>query len=219
MKIAKNSKFILQGDSVTDAGRARPVAEGLFNPHGTGYPNIVQGLLTSVYPDYMIRVVNMGVSGNTSRDLKARWKTDTLDLRPDWVSIMIGINDIWRQFDVPQMPEASVGPDDYRRNLQDILDMTKPVVQGIVLLPPVFWELNTQDPMAARAREYGAICRELAAKNGVLFADAQAYADRVLKHCHPAYISWDRVHPNIPGHNVLAHALLDALDFDFNRVF
>ncbi len=218
MKIAKNSKFILQGDSVTDAGRARPVAEGLFNPHGTGYPNIVQGLLTSVYPDYMIRVVNMGVSGNTSRDLKARWKADTLDLRPDWVSIMIGINDIWRQFDVPQCPEASVGPDDYRRNLQDILDMTKPVVQGIVLLPPVFWELNTKDPMAARAREYGAICRELAEKNGVLFADAQAYADRVLKHCHPAYISWDRVHPNIPGHNVLAHALLDALDFDFNRV-
>ena len=45
MKIAKNSKFVIQGDSVTDAGRARPVAEGLFNPHGTGYPNVVQGLL------------------------------------------------------------------------------------------------------------------------------------------------------------------------------
>ena len=218
MKIAPHSKFVLQGDSVTDAGRVRPVAEGLFNPHGTGYPNVVQGLLTSVYPDYMIRVVNMGVSGNTSRDLLARWQTDTLDLHPDWVSIMIGINDIWRQFDVQQIPEAGVGPEEYRANLQKILDMTKPVVKGIVLMTPVFWELNTQDAMAARAREYGAICRELAEKNGVLFADAQAYADRVLKHCHPAYITWDRVHPNIPGHNVLAHALLDALDFDFNRV-
>ena len=218
MKIAPNSKFVLQGDSVTDAGRARPVAEGLFNPHGTGYPNVVQGLLTSVYPDYMIRVVNMGVSGNTTRDLLARWQTDTLDLHPDWVSIMIGINDIWRQFDVQQIPEAGVGPEEYRANLQKILDMTKPVVKGIVLMTPVFWELNTQDAMAARAREYGAICRELAEKNDVLFADAQAYADRVLKHCHPAYITWDRVHPNIPGHNVLAHALLDALDFDFNRV-
>ena len=217
MKIGKNQKFILQGDSVTDAGRGRPVAEGLFNPHGTGYPNIVQGLLTSVYPDRMIRVVNMGVSGNTSRDLKARWKTDTLDLRPDWVSIMIGINDVWRQFDVPQIPEAAVGPDEYRQNLQDILDMTRPVVQGIVLMTPVFWELNEKDAMAARTREYGEICRELAKSNGTLFADAQAYADRVLRHCHPAYISWDRVHPNIPGHNVLAHALLDALDFDYAR--
>ena len=217
MKIDKNDKFILQGDSVTDAGRSRPVAEGLFNPHGTGYPNVVQGLLTSVYPDYRIRVVNMGVSGDTSKSLLARWKTDTLDLRPDWVSIMIGINDVWRQFDVPQIPESAVGPDEYRRNLQEILNITKPVVKGIVLMTPVFWELNTNDAMAARTREYGEICRDLARRNGVLFADAQAYADRVLKHCHPAYISWGRVHPNIPGHNVLAHALLDALDFDYAR--
>lgn len=218
MKIAKNSKFVIQGDSVTDAGRARPVAEGLFNPHGTGYPNVVQGLLTSVYPDYMIRVVNMGISGNTSKNLLERWQTDTLDLRPDWVSIMIGINDVWRQYDLPQIPEDAVGPDEYRDNLQKILDMTKPVTKGIVLMTPVFWELNTQDAMAARTREYGEICKELAKKNGVILADAQAYADRVLRHCHPAYITWDRVHPNIPGHNVLAHALLDAIDFDFNRV-
>ncbi|NLB68495.1 MAG: GDSL family lipase, partial [Lentisphaerae bacterium] len=47
MKIQKNSKFLLVGDSVTDAGRSRPVGEGLFNPHGTGYPNVVHGLLTS----------------------------------------------------------------------------------------------------------------------------------------------------------------------------
>lgn len=218
MKIAKNSKFVIQGDSVTDAGRARPVAEGLFNPHGTGYPNVVQGLLTSVYPDYMIRVVNMGISGNTSKNLLERWQTDTLDLRPDWVSIMIGINDVWRQYDLPQIPEDAVGPEEYRDNLQKILDMTKPVTKGIVLMTPVFWELNTQDAMAARTREYGEICKELAKKNGVILADAQAYADRVLRHCHPAYITWDRVHPNIPGHNVLAHALLDAIDFDFNRV-
>ena len=218
MKIEKNSKFVIQGDSVTDAGRARPVAEGLFNPHGTGYPNVVQGLLTSVYPDYMIRVVNMGVSGNTSKNLLDRWQTDTLDIRPDWVSIMIGINDVWRQFDLPQIPEDAVGPDEYRANLQKILDMTKPVVKGIVLMTPVFWELNTKDAMAARTREYGEICKELAKKNDVILADAQAYADRVLQHCHPAYITWDRVHPNIPGHNVLAHVLLDAIDFDFNRV-
>ena len=51
----------------------------------------------------------------------------------------------------------------------------------------------------------------------IIFADAQAYADAMLRHCHPAYVSWDRVHPNIPGHNVLAHALLDAIGFDFNR--
>ena len=217
MKIAPRSKFLLVGDSVTDMGRARPVAQGLFNPHGTGYPNVVQGLLTSVYPDYFVNVVNMGVSGNTVRDLKARWKEDVLDLRPDWVSVMIGVNDVWRQFDVPQLPESAVQPEEYRATLGELVDRTQPLVKGLVLMTPVFWELHTADAMAARVREYGQICREVAAEKDVLFCDAQAYADRVLEHCHSSYIAWDRVHPNIPGANVLAHALLDTLEFDWNR--
>ncbi len=94
MKLQPRDKFVLIGDSVTDMSRARPAGQGLFNPHGTGYPNVVQGLLTSVYPDYFINVVNMGVSGNTVRDLKARWETDVVALRPDWLSIMIGVNDV-----------------------------------------------------------------------------------------------------------------------------
>lgn len=217
MKIEKNSKFLLIGDSITDAGRNRPVAEGLFNPHGTGYANIVYGLLTSVYPDRMIRVVNMGNSGNTVRDLKARWQTDVIDLKPDWVSIMIGANDVWRQFDLPNIPESHVYEDEYEATLDELIAQTKPFVKGLVVMTPVFWEKNKQDAMAAKIAAYGAICKNLAEKHGVIFADAQAYADRFLEHCHPAYVSWDRVHPNIPGHTVLAHALLDALDFDFNR--
>ncbi len=217
MKIQKNSKFLLVGDSVTDAGRSRPVGEGLFNPHGTGYPNVVHGLLTSVYPDYNIRVVNMGVSGNTSRDLRNRWQCDVIDLKPDWVSVMIGLNDVWRQFDSPLVKESHVYPEEYKEALEEIITGTKPNVKGMVLMPPVFWELNKDDPMAAMTMQYGSICRELAAEHDIIFADAQAYADRMLQHCHPAYVTWDRVHPNIPGHNVLAHALLDAIDFDFNR--
>ena len=217
MKIAPRSKFLLVGDSVTDMGRARPVAEGLFNPHGTGSPNVVQGLLTSVYPDYFVNVVNMGVSGNTVRDLKARWKEDVLDLKPDWVSVMIGVNDVWRQFDVPQLPDRAVQPEEYRATLGELVDRTLPLVKGFVLMTPVYWEPNPADAMSARVREYGAICREVAAEKDVLFCDAQAYADRVLAHCHSSYIAWDRVHPNIPGANVLAHALLDTLEFDWNR--
>ena len=219
MKIAPRSKFVLIGDSVTDMGRAQPIGQGLFNPHGTGYPNVVQGLLTSVYPDYLINVVNMGVSGNTVRSLKERWDRDVLQLKPDWLSIMIGVNDVWRQFDVPQIPDGgAVLPDEYRATLDELAARTKPTLKGgLVLMTPVYWETNVQDAMAARVREYGAVCREVAEKNGVLFCDAQAYADRVLAHCHSCYIAWDRVHPNIPGANVLAHALLDTLDFDWNR--
>ena len=217
MKIAPRSKFLLIGDSVTDMGRAQPVGEGLFNPHGTGYPNVVQGLLTSVYPDYFVNVVNMGVSGNTVRDLKARWQKDVIDMKPDWVSVMIGVNDVWRQFDVPQLPDRAVQPDEYRATLGELVDRTLPLVKGMVLMTPVYWEPSEADAMSARVREYGRICREIAAEKDVLFCDAQAYADRVLAHCHSSYIAWDRVHPNIPGANVLAHALLDTLEFDWNR--
>ena len=217
MKIAPRSKFLLIGDSVTDMGRAQPVGEGLFNPHGTGYPNVVQGLLTSVYPDYLINVVNMGISGNTVRDLKARWQKDVIDMKPDWVSVMIGVNDVWRQFDVPQLPDRGVPPDEYRATLGELVDRTLPLVKGLVLMTPVYWEPSEADAMSARVREYGRICREIAAEKDVLFCDAQAYADRVLAHCHSSYIAWDRVHPNIPGANVLAHALLDVLGFDWNR--
>ena len=162
MKIAPRSKFVLIGDSVTDMGRSRPVAQGLFNPHGTGYPNVVQGLLTSVYPDYFINVVNMGVSGNNVTNLEERWQTDVIDLKPDWLSIMIGINDVWRQFDIPQIPDAGIPPELYRETLARLVDRTKPVVKGMVLMTPVYWELNKQDAMAARVAEYQGICREIA---------------------------------------------------------
>ena len=83
-------------------GRARPIGEGRADDAlGRGYVMMVDALLGAVYPERMIRVINMGVSGNTTRDLKARWQRDVLDLKPDWLSIMIGANDVWRQYDSP----------------------------------------------------------------------------------------------------------------------
>ena len=69
MKIQPGSKLLMIGDSITDVGRAQPVAEGLFDPLGRGYVNIVSALIGAVYPHYRIRVVNMGCSGNTVRSL------------------------------------------------------------------------------------------------------------------------------------------------------
>ena len=93
------------GDSVTDCERLRPIGEGLFDALGRGYVSMVDGLLMARYPAHRIRVVNMGVSGNTVRDLQKRWQTDVMDLKPDWLSVCIGINDVWRQFDTPLQTE------------------------------------------------------------------------------------------------------------------
>lgn len=70
--------------------------------------------MQSVYPERNIRVVNMGINGNTSLDLKARFESDALALKPDWLSIMVGVNDVWRQFDSPASPELWVLPERVR---------------------------------------------------------------------------------------------------------
>ncbi len=215
MKLDKHSKLVMIGDSITDAGRAQPAGEGLFDALGRGYVSLVDALLGAAYPDSGIRVVNMGTGGNTVRDLEARWQTDVLDKRPDWLSVMIGANDIWRQFDSPRQPEGHVLPDEYERTLDGLIALTLPLVKNIVLMTPFYIEPNRADLMRARTDEYGAIVRHLSEKHGTLFVDTQAAFDVVLTTYYPATLAWDRVHPNQTGHMVLARAFLAAVDFNW----
>src|SRR5215470_8346167 len=121
LMIEAHAKLLMIGDSITDVERSRPVGEGRDPALGHGYVATVDALLGAVYPDLWIRVVNMGISGNTTRDLKARWQTDVLDLKPDWLSIMIGANDVWRQYDSPKQIEKHVLIDEYERNLTELV--------------------------------------------------------------------------------------------------
>ena len=214
MLLRKNEKLVMIGDSVTDFGRARPVGEGLFNAHGTGYPALVDALLRSAYPELNLRTVNMGTDGDNVLNLKARWQTDVLDLKPDWVSILIGINDVWRQFDLPHMPETHVPPEKYERTLDELVAETLPRVRGIVLMTPYYMEPNPQDAMRARMDEYGAIVKKVAERHGLKCVDLQERFNRLFEHVHSASIAWDRVHPNMTGHMLIARALLEALEFD-----
>ena len=216
MRIQKGSKLLFMGDSITDAGRARPVGEGLFDPMGKGYVNIVTGLLGACSPELNIRVVNMGASGDTVRRLKTRWQTDVTDLKPDWLVIMIGVNDVWRQFDMPFIPEEHVYIDEYEKTLMELAVDGQKLTQGnLVLMAPHYLEPNREDPMRAAMDKYGAIVREIAQKCDAIFVDTQAAFDNVLKYCHPNALAWDRVHPNITGHTIIAKAFLDAVGFEW----
>ncbi len=215
MKLDKHSKLVMIGDSITDVGRAQPAGEGLFDALGRGYVSLVDALLGAAYPAHGIRVVNMGTSGNTVRDLEARWQSDVLDKRPDWLSVMIGANDVWRQFDSPRQTEDHVLPDEYERTLDSLIALTRPLVKNIVLLTPFYIEPNRADAMRARMDEYGATVRRLSEKHGTLFVDTQAAFDAVLTAYYPATLAWDRVHPNQTGHMVIARAFLAAIDFDY----
>jgi lysophospholipase L1-like esterase len=215
MKIQTGSRLLMIGDSITDANRVRPVGERAFSGLGAGYVSLVDSLLGAFYPAHDIRVINVGISGNTVRDLKARWQTDVTDLKPDWLSVMIGINDVWRQFDSPLQTEWHVLPDEYRSTLQELAARTRPSLTGLVLMTPYYMEPGRTDAMRAMMDRYGSIVRDVATATDAVFVDTQAAMDAVLAHYYPGTLGWDRVHPNQLGHMVLARAFLEAVGFEW----
>lgn len=216
MKLEQAQKIVFVGDSITDSGRSQPIGEGLFGALGNGWVSFVDGLLNASQPELRPRVVNMGTSGNTSRDMAARWDRDGLDLKPDWVSIMVGVNDVWRQFDMPTVPEASVELSEYEATLRSLVERTIPKVKGVVLMTPFFLELNPDDAMRRTLDTYGnAVCK-IAIDYRCVLVDAQAAMDEFLQHYHPSFIGWDRVHVNTTGNMVLALAWLNAMGVNLN---
>lgn len=213
MKIQPNSKLLMIGDSITDWSRARPVGEAVFDSLGTGYVGLINAFLAAAHAEQRIRVVNMGVSGDTVRDLASRWTTDVEDLNPDWLSIMIGINDVWRQFDCRLQTENHVKIGEYAEILESLIKRTLPRLRGLILMTPYFVEANRSDPMRTLTDEYGAVVRQLAERYAAVFVDTQAAFDRVMGELHPMAIAADRIHPNLTGHMLLSRAFLQALGY------
>jgi lysophospholipase L1-like esterase len=217
MRLEANQKLVFIGDSITDAGRSQPVGEGRGEATGRGYVGQVEALLGAVYPDLYLRVVNVGTSGNTVRDLAGRWQKDVLDLKPDWLSIMIGINDVWRQFDSPRQSEKHILPDEYEKTLRELVTLTRPTVKGLVLMTPFYIEPNPADGMRARMDEYSAIVHRITEEADAIFVDTQAAFNAALPYYYPATLAWDRVHPNPTGHMIMARAFLNGIGFDWNH--
>jgi lysophospholipase L1-like esterase len=217
MIIPPNSKLLLIGDSITDCDRARPIGEGLFDALGRGYVNLVNSHLTVGYPAHRIWMVNMGVSGDTVRDLHNRWETDVLALRPNWLSVCIGINDVWRHFHSPCQPEWHVSLDEYFTTLDALLRKTRPTLDGLILMTPYFIEPDRNEPMRELMDRFSEAVRQLAKEYQAILVDTQAAFDDVLRHVHPMALAWDRVHPTPGGHMVLALAFLNAIEFQWKQ--
>ncbi|MBQ2756245.1 MAG: SGNH/GDSL hydrolase family protein [Oscillospiraceae bacterium] len=211
-------RIVFAGDSVTDMGSAQPVGEGLFDNCGHGYVRMIENLLASGYPELKIRVTNSGCNGHNSNMLLDRYERDVLNLNPDWVSICIGINDVWRQFDIPAIREAHISPEKYRENMENMILATKDKVKGIFIITPYYIEPNREDPMRKRMDEYGAICRELAEKHGCIFVDFQTMFEKYCSVRHSSALAWDRVHPNEIGAMLMAREFLKHCDFDYNHM-
>jgi len=209
MILKQNQTLLMIGDSITDCGRARPVGT-IQSGLGNGYVSFVNAIIHAKYPGLRIRVLNTGTSGNRVTDLQARWDKDVIAHNPDWLSIKIGINDVWRQFDRPEL-EHQVLIDEYESILEELIGKTLPSLKGLILVTPYFIEPDHKDPMRAQMDKYTAVVKKLAAKHKAVLADTQAGFDSFLKHRDKGELCNDRVHPNAVGHMIIAQAFLSAI--------
>jgi lysophospholipase L1-like esterase len=203
--------YLLTGDSITDCGRGRPVGESHGGRLGTGYVSLLDSMIQADYPRKNIRLLNTGNGGDTSRALLQRISDDVLGYEPEWVSIMIGINDVWRHFDTPDVKNQLVSIGEYEQNLHEIIKSIKPAVEGLILATPYYIESNKEDQIRVKMDEYGVIVKKLAKAYSLPLVDTQAVFDQYLQNCHSAKIAWDRVHPNQTGHLLIAREFYRVL--------
>jgi len=211
MKIQPNSKLLMIGDSITDCGRNYDASYS-DEVLGDGYVRFISDFLRSTYPESGIEIVNKGISGDTVRNLKKRWQRDVLGLSPDWLSIMIGINDVWQQINDSLPPENWVLIDEYEQTLDELVGAVAPSLKGLVLMTPYVLELDQSDEMRSKMDAYGQIVRKIAEKYDALFVDTQAAFDEVLQKKDATELSNDRVHMNAVGHKVLAEGFLKIVE-------
>lgn len=198
-------RVLFIGDSITDCGR-RDVAA----PYGDGYMNLVRALVTASHPQLRLTWINRGVSGDTTRDLKARWESDVIDERPDWLSVKIGINDVWRAF--TGQHDLAVPIDEYEATLRELLHRAVEATGcRLILMEPYLIEPDLSEPQRAQSDRYRAVVRQLATEFDAVLVRTQDAFDRVLASTTPADWADDRVHPNLAGHAVIAQAFLTAI--------
>ncbi len=222
MPIEAGSTILFTGDSITDCGRARPFGDSAADSPGGGYVSLIDWLLASGGESPAMRLINTGISGNTVRDLATRWDEDVLEFQPDWVSVMIGINDVWRQFDSDPAIVKPVTLDEYASTLFRLLERTRPRTKGIVVMLPFFVVAERNDganggqsagAMRAMRDQYAEAAAAAARAVGGVIVDTQAAFERALRLRSAARLAPDGVHPTGLGHMVLARAWLHAVGY------
>lgn len=199
--------FLFQGDSITDAGRCFDEYDGR---HSYGYPTFVAGELGRQFPG-QIQFINRGISGNRVVDLYARIKCDFINVKPDFMTILIGINDVWHEFsDNPN----GVSDEKYFKvycNLIEELKEALPDTTIIILEPFVLKARATEDKwdaFRAETEKRAASAKRVAEKYSLEFIPLMDKFDKLALTAEPSFWLEDGVHPAPAGHAVIADEII-----------
>ena len=201
------TKLLFTGDSITDCGRS------ILHPLGTGYVNNIAQSLKKNYPELNISIKNTGIGGNTTGDLLGRFQNDCTDHHPDVLSIMIGVNDLWRQYGTELDMTMAVYPDEFETNYRRMLTSLKENCNTkTILIEPFMFTNNTDNPMFAGLKEYRNIVGLLADEFGTARLELQSMINDTLLGVPPEKFSDDFVHPSLWAHQWIAKHWLDAVE-------
>ncbi|MCR2807094.1 SGNH/GDSL hydrolase family protein [Paenibacillus soyae] len=195
---------LFQGDSITDGGRGRN--EDLNHILGHSYPYLIASRLANVHAEQRPRFINRGVSGDRVSDLYARWNEDAISLKPDVISILIGVNDAWRIMN--RLPSGAT--DRFERAYRNLLQETKEVLPDakLVLCEPFILQTGaTADnwsEWSSKLAEYRETVLALSREFDTLHVPLQDAFDRAAERTDAAYWLWDGVHPTAAGHALIA---------------
>ncbi|MCW3465523.1 SGNH/GDSL hydrolase family protein [Chitinophaga nivalis] len=208
----KGAVILFQGDSITDAGRKRDnFAVNNGNALGGGYPLLAASSLLLKHPDKNLQCYNKGISGNKVFQLADRWEADCLSLKPDILSILIGVNDYWHTLSGNYKGTLQTYRDDYDKLLTRTREQL-PDVQLIIGEPfAVSGVKVVDDKWYPLFNEYRAAAKELATKHNAVFIPYQAVFDKAITAAPGIYWTGDGVHPTIAGAQLMAEAWMQCV--------
>lgn len=197
-------RMVFIGDSITESGKLTD-SERL----GTGYVRLIHDYLITTYPTSHFEILNKGISGNRIDDLEARWQTDLIDVKPNIVSISIGINDVWRQLKQPHMKQ--IFPDEFKRIYDDLLQqLSRKTNAKIVLMEPTIIDESVTSVGNEKLQSYVQIIHGLAEKYAALIVPTHQAFLKYLEANRNDAVTTDGVHMNSVGNMLMATTWLKA---------
>jgi lysophospholipase L1-like esterase len=209
--IAPGETILFQGDSITDVARDRNVGEpNVQRALGGGYAWLAAAEMLVDMPDAGLKIFNRGVSGNKVYQLGERWQVDCLDLKPDVLSILIGVNDFWHTLDGKYNGTVEKYETDYKA----LIKRTKsalPKVKLVICEPFTLKTGHVNDKWFPAFDGYRTAAKRVAEEAGVTFVTFQTMFDAAVKIAPPARWAGDGVHPTPDGAALMAHTWLKAV--------
>lgn len=210
--LKKDAVILFQGDSITDAGRKRDHDEANHGGAlGTGYAFLAAAALLKQFPDRNLKIYNRGISGNKVYQLAERWDADCLNLQPDVLSILIGVNDYWHTLTGGYTGTIKTYKDDFTA----LLDRTKQKLPNVQLIIGEPFAVNhvkaVDDKWFPAFNDYRAAAKEIAGKYDAVFIPYQEIIDKAQQSAPGSYWTGDGVHPSLAGAELMAISWLNSV--------